>query len=922
MISSKEIRKQFIEFFESKQHKAVPSAPVIPIDDPTLLFTNAGMNQFKNIFLGQVEPKYPRIVNTQKCIRAGGKHNDLDEVGRDGYHHTFFEMLGNWSFGDYYKKEAISWAWELLTGVWKFPKELLYATVHTSDQEAYDFWKSETDIDPEHIEYHDDKDNFWEMGNTGPCGPCSEIHIDRGSEFCNLQHDPNHVCKVNGDCHRYIELWNLVFIQFNRDENGELHHLKNKHVDTGAGFERICQILQNKKSNYDTDLFVPIIEEIARISGVKYSKDERGTSHRVIADHVRALSFALADGGLPSNEGRGYVLRRILRRAARHGHLLGLKEPFLHELVDTVIKVMGDHFHELKEKRTHIKMIIKAEEKRFNETLDNGLARYTEVLTASSQKAIRVINLLPVDMREKDKISDELKNLNFKELSKITTNLLTKGKINQTTINDITSISGSDAFQLYDTYGFPLDLTKIMAEEKGLSVDEAGFQKEMEKQKTRAREANKFDMGTSQMEKLGLSSSVVTRFSGYDKNYLHTRMIKHFVDDEQGVIIVLEETPFYAESGGQVSDTGEIYNENFRAKIHEVQKENEVFFHFGKLLSGEIISDEVTAKIDPERRKNIARNHTATHLLHKALRDILGDHVQQKGSLVHPDHLRFDFTHFQQVSNLELDMVERAVNEKIRDCLNLNIQIQRIEETRKSGAMALFGEKYDENVRVVSIGDYSKELCGGTHLNFTGEIGFFKITSESSIAAGIRRIEAITGIQAEKYVKVLEDEIDQIGRHLNAPSATVLEKIEKMISENKKLHVQLKAVRVKSAGSALDQMIERAAEVNGIKVVVARVNVPNPGIMRQLGDQLKDKLKSGIGVLFAEIDGKVSILTIVTKDLINKYHAGKITGKVAELVGGKGGGRPDMAMAGGKDVAKIPEAMKQVAEIVKELKQD
>lgn len=866
MISSKNIRKEFIEFFESKQHKAVPSSPVIPIGDPTLLFTNAGMNQFKNIFLGLEEAKYPRVVDTQKCIRAGGKHNDLDEVGRDGYHHTFFEMLGNWSFGDYYKKEAISWAWELLTEVWKLPKEKLYATVHQSDSEAFELWKSETDIDQSHIEFHGDKDNFWEMGNTGPCGPCSEIHIDRGTEFCNLKSDPHHVCKVNGDCHRYIELWNLVFIQFNRDESGELHPLPNKYVDTGAGFERICQVLQNQKSNYDTDLFEPIIKKIEQISGQKYFTDDRGTSHRVIADHIRCLSFALADGGLPSNEGRGYVLRRILRRAARHGHLLGLKEPFLHLMVDSVIEVMGEHFCELHEKKTLVKMVIKAEEERFNETLDKGLAKFAEIL-------------------------GQLKS-------------------------DI--IPGRDAFMLYDTFGFPLDLTKIMAEEKGLSVDEEGFQKEMEQQKERAREANKFDMKESQAEKLGLPPSVSTKFVGYDVTEIQTRIIKHFVDTEMEAIIVLEETPFYAESGGQVADQGEIFSDDFRVKITDVQKENDVFFHFGKLISGEIKEGYATAKIDVERRKSTARNHTATHLLHKALRDVLGEHVQQKGSLVHPDHLRFDFTHFKQVSKQELDAIERLVNEQIRECFPLKTEIKNIEEAKNEGAMALFGEKYGEEVRVVSISDFSKELCGGTHLRYTGEIGLFKITSESSIAAGVRRIEAITGLQAEKYVKVLEDEIDEIGRHLNAPVDSILDKLEKIITENKKLHIQLKSIRVNSAGSALENIINNSQEIKGVKLVVAKVNIPNAGMMRQLGDQLKNKLKSGIGVLFAEIDGKVSILCIVTKDLVNRYQAGKIVGKIAELVGGRGGGRPDMAMAGGKDAAKIEEAMKKVASIIKE----
>lgn len=885
MLSSNEIRKQFIEFFKKKKHKAVSSAPVIPINDPTLLFTNAGMNQFKNIFLGQKKPEYLRVVNSQKCIRAGGKHNDLEEVGKDGYHHTFFEMLGNWSFGDYYKKEAIIWAWELLTEVWKMPKEKLYATVHKSDKEAFELWKNETDIDPTHIEYHDDKDNFWEMGATGPCGPSSEIHMDRGEEFCNLKHLENHKCKVNGDCHRFFELWNLVFIQYNRVKDGKLTPLANKFVDTGAGFERIVQVLQNKKSNYNTDLFQTIIQKISKMSGIEYFADERGTSHRVISDHIRALTFAIADGGMPSNEGRGYVLRRILRRAARHGHLLNMKEPFLDKLVDIVVDLMGDHYSELKERQAHIKLVIKAEEERFNLTLDNGISKF-ELIVA--------------------------------EFNLGRTSLLLKndgGKTYQESIK----IPGKDVFLLYDTFGFPLDLTKIMAEEKGLEVDVEGFQKEMEKQKTRGREAKNFDMKTSKISQLGLSTSIKTRFVGYQQHSIKTRIVKHYVDEEKKAVIVLEETPFYAESGGQVADIGEIFNENFRVKINEVQKENDVYFHFGKLVSGAINSEDVFAEIDEENRKNIARNHTATHLLHKALREILGKHIQQKGSLVSPDHLRFDFTHFQQVSQRELVLIERIVNRKIRECIPLKIEIKEIEEARKEGAIALFGEKYDENVRVVSIGDYSKELCGGIHLNFTGEIGFFKITSESSIAAGIRRIEAITGFAAEKYVKILEDEIDEVVRHLNTPKKSALDKLEKIISENKELHLKIKAFKIKSAGNRLDELIQNAIKVNNIDLVVAKVKVSSPNEMRQLGDQLRNKLHSGIGVLISNISGKVAILTIVTKDLTNKYHAGRIAGKIAEIVGGKGGGRPDMAMAGGKDVSKIDEAVKQVKEIIKEI---
>ncbi|MCK4312769.1 MAG: alanine--tRNA ligase, partial [Candidatus Cloacimonetes bacterium] len=523
MLSSKEIRKQFIEFFVKKQHKAVTSAPVIPIDDPTLLFTNAGMNQFKNIFLEQTKPAYLRVVNSQKCIRAGGKHNDLEEVGRDGYHHTFFEMLGNWSFGDYYKKEAITWAWELLTEIWKIPKDKLYATVHHSDKEAFELWENETDIDPAHIEYHGDKDNFWEMAATGPCGPCSEIHFDRGKEFCNLKDDPNHTCKLNGDCHRYFELWNLVFIQYNRGEDGELTQLSKKYVDTGAGFERIVQILQKKDSNYHTDLFMPIINKISEISGVQYSTDKKGISHRVIADHIRALSFALADGGMPSNEGRGYVLRRILRRAARHGKLLNMKGPFLYKLVDNVVDLMGDHFSELLEKQAHIKLVIKAEEERFNLTLDNGITKFNEIISSLKEK----------------------------------------------------TISGKDAFMLYDTFGFPMDLTRIMAEEKGLKVDEKGFEKEMEKQKKRAREAAKFDLKSEEIDWIEFKPTTKTEFVGYRSNSASCNIQKYFIDDDNNVKLVIDKTSFYAESGGQMADTGKIYNDECKIKVTDVKKDND-----------------------------------------------------------------------------------------------------------------------------------------------------------------------------------------------------------------------------------------------------------------------------------------------------------------------------------------------------------
>ena len=612
---------------------------------------------------------------------------------------------------------------------------------------------------------------------------------------------------------------------------------------------------------------MPIINKISEISGVQYSTDKKGISHRVIADHIRALSFALADGGMPSNEGRGYVLRRILRRAARHGKLLNMKGPFLYKLVDNVVDLMGDHFSELLEKQAHIKLVIKAEEERFNLTLDNGITKFNEIISSLKEK----------------------------------------------------TISGKDAFMLYDTFGFPMDLTRIMAEEKGLTIDEKGFEKEMEKQKKRAREAAKFDLKSEEIDWIEFKPTTKTEFVGYRSNSASCNIQKYFIDDDNNVKLVIDKTSFYAESGGQMADTGKIYNDECKIKVTDVKKDNDVFIHIGKLVTGEINEKEYTAVIDQEYRKNIARNHTATHLLHKALREVLGEHVQQKGSLVNSEHLRFDFTHFQQLTKRELDLVEKIVNAKIRECIALKTEFKNIDEAKKAGAIALFGEKYDEQVRVVSIGDYSMELCGGTHLNFTGEIGLFKITSESSIAAGIRRIEAITGEKAEQYVKLLEGEIDDIVRQLNAPKSSILERLEKIISENKQLHLQLRKIKFKSAGSTLDRLIQQAIKVNGVKVVAAKVKASSTEEMRQIGDQLRDKIKSGIGVLVSEIENKVSILAIVTKDLTDKYHAGKIVGKVAEIVGGRGGGRQDMAMAGGKDISQIDEAIKKVPEILKNL---
>ncbi|MDD3235404.1 MAG: alanine--tRNA ligase [Candidatus Cloacimonetes bacterium] len=862
--SSKEIRDQFISFFKERGHSFVHSSPVIPSDDPTLLFANAGMNQFKSIFLGLKEITIRRAVNSQKCIRAGGKHNDLEEVGKDGYHHTFFEMLGNWSFGDYYKQEAISWAWELLTGLWKLPKHLMYATVHNSDTEAFELWKTLTDIDHSHISYHGDKDNFWEMGETGPCGPCSEIHIDRGADSCDKQGVEGHVCRVNGDCARYIELWNLVFIQYKREANRELSPLKHRFVDTGAGLERITQVLQDKKSNYETDLFIPIIEKLATLSGVAYNQDT-GTSHRVIADHVRCLCFALADGGFPSNEGRGYVLRRILRRAARHGRLLGFAEPFIHVLVDTVVSVMGHHFTELAGKEEYIKMVIKAEEERFNKTLDTGLDKLND-LCANAPHGV---------------------------------------------------ISGIDAFTLYDTYGFPLDLTMIIAEEKGLVVDMEGFNVEMVAQRTRARNASKFSLQTFDNEWIELAKPTPTIFVGYLEKSIQANIQRYSIDDDMNVLLQLDKTPFYAESGGQIADKGTIFNTDFELNIHDVKKQDDYIIHYGKITRGALSVNPVNAEIDMQNRKDIARNHTATHLLHKALRDVLGTHVQQKGSLVHSQYMRFDFTHFQGMSAQELKAVESIVNQAILENRALHTDIQDIETAKQGGAIALFGEKYSEEVRVVEVEGFSKELCGGTHVNATGELGFFKICSEASSAAGIRRIEAITGRAALAWIEDMQNVSNNIAESLHCTVANIEPKLEALLAHNTILETQLKALQAKAANDYVHKLLAQSVQMDEFKLLCIRTMITTMDELKLITDSLKAQCTDGIALLFNVWEEKLNIVCVVGSKLIPKYHAGKIISKLAEKLDGKGGGRPESAMAGGKALDKIQDVMRDAVNIIK-----
>ncbi len=863
VLSSKDIRRSFIDFFRGKGHQFIHSSPVIPLDDPSLLFTNAGMNQFKDIFLGFREAEYPRSVNSQKCIRAGGKHNDLEEVGRDGYHHTFFEMLGNWSFGDYYKKEAILWAWELLTEVWDLPKEKLYATVHESDQEAYDLWKSETDINPAHISFHGDKDNFWEMGETGPCGPCSEIHIDRGEGTCDKSHDPSHQCSVNAGCSRYIELWNLVFIQYKREADRSLSPLKNRFVDTGAGLERVAQVLQDKHSNYETDLFMPIIEQLVHLSGKPY-EDQSSVSHRVIADHVRCLCFALADGGFPSNEGRGYVLRRILRRAARHGRLLGFTEPFLYQLVNTVVQIMGHHFTELKGKEEYIRTVIKAEEERFNHTLDIGLTRFEEILAKLEGK----------------------------------------------------TIPGKDAFMLYDTYGFPLDLTQILASEQGFEVDLVEFELEMEAQKQRARLSSKFSYSPQDLEWIKLSEPSPTEFVGYTQEKAKAKIQSYYFDDDGYIHLRLDQTPFYAESGGQVADTGLIFDDSFKVQITDVQKHADYYVHSGKVITGTPHAGELTAQIDLERRMDIARNHTLTHLIHKALRELLGEHVQQKGSLVAADYARFDFTHQTALDKAQIQSLEKAVNDVILQNRSVSTNILPIEEAKRQGAIALFGEKYADDVRVVSVADYSQELCGGTHVKATGEIGLFKISSESSSAAGIRRLELLSGHAALEHVNHLQHRLQDLANKLKSPEKQLEEKVEALIQKNKDLEAEIKAQGSKMGKEQLGSLFDNVEQMDGFKFLASEVKAATQEQLRALGDEIKAKATDIVAFLFAPSSDKVLILCVVGSSLTDRFHAGKLIGKVAAVLGGKGGGRADSALAGGKDASLISKAMQQAKTLV------
>lgn len=866
MKTAVQIREEFQAFFESKDHTRVQSAPLLPQDDPTLLFTNAGMNQFKDVFLGTGRRPYSRAVDTQKCLRVSGKHNDLEEVGFSPNHHTFFEMLGNWSFGDYFKEEAIAWAWELLTDVWQLPKDRMWATVFGGDEadgleadvEAEKLWTRVTDLPANRVLRLGKEDNFWEMGSTGPCGPCSEIHFYLGDDPAEQDAVPDL------DAEDYVEIWNLVFIQYNRDADGILQPLPAQHVDTGMGFERICSILQGVQTTYDTDVFLPVIGAISEITRKPYNKDHQ-VPIRVIADHVRTLAFAIADGVLPSNEGRGYVLRRILRRAARFGRSLGMHEPFIFRLVETVVGEMSVAFPEVKEKRDHITRVIRSEEEGFGKTLDRGL----EIFDAMQAKG---------------------------------------------------HISGADAFQLYDTYGFPIDLTRLMAAEKGIEVDEEGFEAQMAKQQERSRLAASFHIHLN--EPTVTLTQKHSEFVGYETLASDSRIVAcQFVQAEM-LDLYLDITPFYAEAGGQVGDKGELVGEGVRFEVVTTFREGEAIVHRGRLCDGpveELVGTGVNARVDAETRLNTARNHTATHLMHRALRQVLGDHVHQAGSLVAPDRLRFDFTHFEGVTPAQLDDIVEIVNDAVRRDWAVDISFDSFDRAAEMGAMMLFSEKYGDVVRMVRVGDFSLELCGGTHVQSTGQIGLFQLTQETGTAAGVRRIEAVTGPGAEALVREQKKILVDLSSQLSASTSELSDKVANLIAHNRELERELQSLRRERAGSEMDMLVSSALNVNGLRVVAAEVSPPDMDGFRTMGDGLRDALGTGgVGVIGANLNGKASLLAVVTDDLIDRgVQAGNVVKAIAQIVGGGGGGRPHLAQAGGKFPEKIGEALARVPDIIR-----
>ncbi|RJQ17934.1 MAG: alanine--tRNA ligase [Nitrospiraceae bacterium] len=871
-MESKKIRQLFLDFFKEKGHEIVPSSPLLPKDDPTLLFTNAGMVQFKSVFLGEETRPYRRAVSAQKCLRAGGKHNDLENVGRTARHHTFFEMLGNFSFGDYFKKEATAWAWELLTEWYKLPADKLYITVYEKDDEAAEIWKDHVGIPAERIYRLGEKDNFWQMGDTGPCGPCSEILIDQGAELsCGKP-----TCAVGCDCDRYLEIWNLVFMQYNRDSSGQLTPLPKPSIDTGMGLERLSAVLQGKHNNFDTDLFMPIIRTVEKISGKKYGIDSStNVSMRVIADHIRSAAFVISEGLFPSNEGRGYVLRRIIRRAARHGFMLGIEGPFLYSLLDTVNEIMSGPYPDLPETTERNKKVLELEEERFAHTLSSGMG---------------ILN----------KLMDDLKS---------------SGK---------DTIPGAELFKLYDTFGFPADLAQDIAEDNKFAIDLKGFNDEMELQKTRARAS-----WVGEEEVAGVYREIkkqygATVFSGYET--LHSdssvnAILKNGAPVEEAregdeVEIILDKTPFYGESGGQVGDKGKIKAAGLMVEVLDTKRFSDILIHNAAVKKGTIGKGmTVSAVVDEERRKAIMRNHTATHLLHAALRAVLGDHIKQAGSLVTPDRLRFDFTHFYAMDEKEIGEVEEMVNEQIFKNLTVHKSTSTIDDAISRGVTALFGEKYGETVRVVQAGDFSAELCGGTHSDATGEIGLFKITSEGSVAAGIRRIEAVTGFPAIEFYKTREIELRKAAGLLKVPEQKVSERVEKIIGELKQQEKELEKFKQKAVRGKVDAVLESIVLIDNIKVLAQKIDGLDMKALRDLADTVKNRIGSGVILLASSLDGQAYYVSAVSKDLTSRFNAGEI---LKTVTGGKGGGRPDMAQGGTKDVEGIEKAVGLVVEIVKE----
>ena len=863
MKSSAELRQAFLDYFAERDHAVVESSPLVPGNDPTLLFTNAGMVQFKDVFLGREKRPYRRATSSQRCVRAGGKHNDLENVGYTARHHTFFEMLGNFSFGDYFKREAIGYAWEFLTDVLRIPAERLWVTVYHDDDEAARIWLDEIRVDPSRFSRCGEKDNFWSMGETGPCGPCSEIFYDHGPEIAG---GPPGSPDEDGD--RYVEIWNLVFMQYDRGADGQLTPLPHPSVDTGMGLERLAAVMQGVHSNYDVDLFRALIGAAAEATGCP---DLNNQSLRVIADHIRSAAFLVVDGVTPGNEGRGYVQRRIIRRAIRHGYQLGQREPFFHRLVAVLAAEMGAAYPELVGKQDYVERVLKTEEERFADTLEQGMRMFEEAMQGLQG----------------------------------------------------TEIPGETVFRLYDTFGFPADLTADIARERGLTLDMVGFADAMEAQKERARAASHF--GAGQVIELDVDGE--TDFSGYEGVEDQSTIVGLYLDGESrdrlavgdAGLIVLDVTPFYAESGGQVGDRGFLTTETARFEVQDAQKQGGVICHIGRVTDGDLnVGDRVTARVDAERRRATALHHSATHLLHAALRQVLGEHVQQRGSLVGPERLRFDFSHYEPVSRDELREIERLVNSQIRHNHMVETRIMGLEDAKASGAIALFGEKYADQVRVLRMGDFSTELCGGTHVRAVGDIGLFKIVGEGGISAGVRRIEAVAGERALRWVEDEEARLARIADLVKGAAGDADEKVAQLVERSRRLEKELEQLKSKLASAAGSDLADQVVEVDGVKVLAARLDGADAKSLRDTMDQLKNKVGSGVVLLATESGGKVSLIAGVTKDLTDRFKAGDLVKAAAEKVGGRGGGRPDMAQAGGSDPAGIPAALELVGGWVRE----